>query len=179
MVAWSFAITLIPHHARACYAVFMGVGQVAAECQWKSDTFFKVFLQIKPYKCHACAPRRYAWAAISEWQCSQGVSQRGRIAPDHLSRPKQVPNGAAPEGSSLRGRSSSMQVPMRRARSVACMTQLQAKQAAAFDADEADEAGASGGERASPGRCALAGCLDLVFISLRNRPVCLLQHEHG
>lgn len=50
---------------------------------------------------------RYAWAAISEWQCSQGVTQRGRL-------PAELTNAA--KGS------------MRRARSVACMTQLQAKQ---------------------------------------------------
>jgi hypothetical protein len=108
--------------------------------------------------------RRYAWAAISEWQCSQGVSQRGRIAPDPHARPKQAgPGGAGggAEGGGGRGRSLAVQVPMRRARSVACMTQLQAKQAAGGFEEEPDEASSSGGtsaERtASPERCG-AGC---------------------
>ncbi|CAL8463928.1 g3463 [Coccomyxa elongata] len=64
---------------------------------------------------------RYAWAAISEWQCSQGVTQRGRL-------PAELMNAA--KGS------------MRRARSVACMTQLQAKQQQEFheEPDEPDRA---------------------------------------
>ncbi len=65
---------------------------------------------------------RYAWAAISEWQCSQGVTQRGRLTAQFMNAAKDS---------------------MRRARSVACMTQLQAKQKQDFDADDADN-----GERA-------------------------------
>ena len=63
---------------------------------------------------------RYAWAAVSEWQCQQGVTQQGMQGP-----------GAAGSGPAD---------PMRRAYSVACMSQLQAKQAAAAQAAESDEA---------------------------------------
>lgn len=71
---------------------------------------------------------RYAWAAISEWQCSQGVTQRGRL-PAELLAP-------ADKG-------------MRRARSVACMTQLQAKQTRDFE-EEADDSDCTA---AAPDRC--------------------------
>ncbi|KAA6424228.1 MAG: patatin-like phospholipase domain-containing 7, partial [Trebouxia sp. A1-2] len=49
---------------------------------------------------------RYAWAAISEWQCQQGVTQQGMLGSEVvLSGP----------------------TPMRRSHSMSCMTQLQAK----------------------------------------------------
>ena len=63
---------------------------------------------------------RYAWAAVSEWQCQQGVTQQGMQGPGMA--------GSGPAD------------PMRRAYSVACMSQLQAKQAAAAQAAESDEA---------------------------------------
>ena len=55
-------------------------------------------------------PCRYAWAAISEWQCHQGMTQGGRLS-------QSPAQGLTPDRHA-----------MRRTRSVACMTQLQAKQ---------------------------------------------------
>lgn len=65
----------------------------------------------------AWACHRYAWAAISEWQCHQGMTQGGRLS--------QAParGGPTPEKQAFR-----------RSRSVACMTQLQAKQKYGSDA---------------------------------------------
>ena len=80
-----------------------------AACRWLNAIAY-----IQPFA------RRYAWAAVSEWQCQQGVTQQGMQGP-----------GAA---------GSSPADPMRRAYSVACMSQLQAKQAAAAQAAEPDEA---------------------------------------
>ena len=64
---------------------------------------------------------RYAWAAISEWQCHQGMTQGGRLS--------QAParGGPTPERQAFR-----------RSRSVACMTQLQAKQKYGSDALSSD-----------------------------------------
>ena len=63
---------------------------------------------------------RYAWAAISEWQCHQGMTQGGRLS----AAPAQ---GPAPDRNAIR-----------RTRSVACMTQLQAKQLYGFEEGPAD-----------------------------------------
>ena len=59
---------------------------------------------------------RYAWAAISEWQCQQGVTQQGMLGSEVvLSGPPTL----------------------RRSHSMSCMTQLQAKHAGtAFDQSE-------------------------------------------
>ncbi|KAK9808186.1 hypothetical protein WJX73_006212 [Symbiochloris irregularis] len=53
---------------------------------------------------------RYAWGAISEWQCAQGVTQQGLV-------------GGKAAATHVAAQS------MRRARSIHCMTQLQVKQA--------------------------------------------------
>lgn len=63
---------------------------------------------------------RYAWAAISEWQCHQGMTQGGRLS-------QSPAQGPTPDRSA-----------MRRTRSVACMTQLQAKQKYGYEAASAD-----------------------------------------
>ena len=52
---------------------------------------------------HGC---RYAWAAISEWQCQQGVTQQGMLGSEVV----------------LSGPTA-----LRRSHSMSCMTQLQAK----------------------------------------------------
>ncbi len=49
---------------------------------------------------------RYAWAAISEWQCQQGVTQQGMLGSEVV----------------LSGPTA-----LRRSHSMSCMTQLQAK----------------------------------------------------
>ena len=49
---------------------------------------------------------RYAWAAISEWQCQQGVTQQGMLG-------REVVLSGPPL--------------LRRSHSMSCMTQLQAK----------------------------------------------------
>ena len=73
------------------------------------------------FECWICVTAyRYAWAAISEWQCHQGMTQGGRLS----AAPAQ---GTAPDRSAIR-----------RTRSVACMTQLQAKQKYGFEEGPAD-----------------------------------------
>ena len=72
---------------------------------------------------------RYAWAAISEWQCHQGMTQGGRLS-------QSSPQGPAPDRHA-----------MRRTRSVACMTQLQAKQKYGYEAPPADSDSPSSPER--------------------------------
>ena len=60
---------------------------------------------------------RYAWAAISEWQCQQGVTQQGMLGSEVV----------------LSGPTA-----LRRSHSMSCMTQLQAKHAGTpFDQSEA------------------------------------------
>ena len=71
---------------------------------------------------------RYAWAAISEWQCHQGISQGGRLSQSPAQGP--TPRHA-----------------IRRTRSVACMTQLQAKQKYGYDASPADSDSLNSPER--------------------------------
>ena len=56
--------------------------------------------------CHNECWCRYAWAAISEWQCQQGVTQQGMLGSEV------VVSGPTP---------------LRRSHSMSCMTQLQAK----------------------------------------------------
>ena len=78
----------------------------------------------------AWACHRYAWAAISEWQCHQGMTQGGRLS--------QAParGGPTPEKQAFR-----------RSRSVACMTQLQAKQKYGSDALSSDSEAPASPER--------------------------------
>ncbi len=79
---------------------------------------------------------RYAWVAISEWQMRQSAATRGRLLPE--------PRDAA-------GASG----PMRRARSVACMTQLQAKHAG-FGDSSSDDGDAADDSDADDAGCARA-----------------------
>lgn len=60
--------------------------------------------------CHKLKPLdgRYAWAAISQWQVAQGVTQQGLMG----ARPQETTAATA----------------LRRSHSTQCMTQLQAKQ---------------------------------------------------
>ena len=76
-------------------------------------------------------PCRYAWVAISDWQMHQSATNRTRLLPE--------PRHAAGVAGA-----------MRRARSVACMTQLQAKHAgfgdsSGDDAPDADDSDAEDG----------------------------------
>eukprot|EP00884_Botryococcus_braunii_P018904 jgi/Botrbrau1/5698/Bobra.0071s0031.1 len=64
---------------------------------------------------------RYAWAALSEWQVRRGVTQKGMFKLD--GQIQQIPSIPSPAGKP---------VAMRRSYSVACMTQLQAKQFVEF-----------------------------------------------
>ena len=76
--------------------------------------------------------RRYAWAAISEWQCHQGMTQGGRLS--------QAPARGAPTPE---------RQAFRRSRSVACMTQLQAKQKYGSDALSSDSEAPASPDRSS------------------------------
>ena len=73
---------------------------------------------------------RYAWAAISEWQCRQGVTQRGRVGP--VDPPRPSPRSSSAKSLPLR------RLPIRRTRTIGCMTQLQAKQVTGFGTDTGD-----------------------------------------
>lgn len=62
--------------------------------------------RVSPASWLLCCRCRYAWAAISEWQCQQGVTQQGMLGSEVV----------------LSGPTA-----LRRSHSMSCMTQLQAK----------------------------------------------------
>ena len=109
---------------------------------------------------------RYAWAAISEWQCHQGMTQGGRLS-------ESPGQGPAPDRHA-----------MRRSRSVACMTQLQAKQKYGYEAPSADSADSpTSPERYSnarikpytPLRTAIAGPLHMYLCSWGGLDILILS----